>query len=651
MDRTLIRCLALALAVAALPATAIAADPDDRCAGSKLKAAGTYSKALLGCESAAVRQDAPVDAACLARAQDKLTGGFVRAESRGGCATTDDAGTVGDAVEADVADVVSDIVYDDTDDARSCASAKLKAAGKHYADRMSCYAKAAKRGGSPDVDCAPRADAVLTSAFVKRESLGTCTTEGDSAEIADENAAGVIAIVAAVSPLCGDDVAGPGQACDGSDDAACPGLCTSACACEVAPDCGNGVAELPEECDDGGNIGGDGCSAACVLEDRSALCDGVATVAGTALDAVLVASLSQPIHATAPPLDPSRLFVVERPGRIRIVELDGDVLLPTPYLDITGKVSENGEQGLLSMAFHPDFETNGWFFVNYTDNNGDTVIARYDAADPDADTVSAATERILIVIDQPFTNHNGGQIAFGSDGKLYTAMGDGGGGGDPLETAQDDSSLLGKILRFDVDVENAPYYAVPPDNPGYVDGSDPLELIWAKGLRNPWRFSFDRATGDLLLADVGQGSWEEINFQSAASGGGENYGWDIFEGSMCYEPAPAPTCPSPPTGFTFPIHEYSHNDGSCSVSGGFVYRGCAMPALAGTYFYSDYCTAFVRTFRVNGGSPSNHANVTSSLTPEGASINSVVSFGEDARGELYIADIGGQLFRIVPAAP
>ncbi|HYC54387.1 MAG TPA: PQQ-dependent sugar dehydrogenase [Candidatus Binatia bacterium] len=650
MKNVLLRISSLALALSLWPALATAADPDDRCAGGKLKAAGNYGKQLLTCESTALRQDVPVSSECTARALEKLQSGFERAESRGGCATTGDAGAVADMVEADVAAVAASMIYDD-DASRLCAAAKLAAAGKHYAARMNCYAKAAKRGADLDAACGTKADDKLQTSFTKLETSGGCGVDGDWDEVGDQNTDNVIEIVAAVSPLCGDDVAGPGQPCDGSDDDSCPGLCTGACICNTPPACGNGAAELPEECDDGGNVDFDGCSAACVLENASALCDGVTSSSGTALDAELVAAVDQPIHMAAPPLDPSRLFVVERPGRIRIVDLDGDVLLTTPYLDITGKVSENGEQGLLSMAFHPDFEDNGWFFVNYTNNAGDTVIARYEAADPDDDTVAASSERILIVIDQPFSNHNGGQIAFGSDGYLYTAMGDGGGGGDPLETAQNDGSLLGKILRFDVDVENAPYYAVPTDNPGYVDGSDPLELIWAKGLRNPWRFSFDRSTGDLLLADVGQGSWEEINYQSVGSGGGENYGWDIFEADMCFEPDPAPECPDPATGFTFPIHEYSHNDGSCSVSGGFVYRGCSMPDLTGTYFYSDYCSAFVRTFVVNGGSPTNHDDVTSDLTPVGASVNSVVSFGEDARGELYIADIGGQVFRIIRATP
>lgn len=474
---------------------------------------------------------------------------------------------------------------------------------------------------------------------------------GDTDDIAAIDDDGVVAVVAAVSPLCGDEVTGPTNTCDGSDDTTCPGLCNASCGCDVAPDCGNGVAEYPEECDDGGVVSLDGCSATCVLEDLSARCVGVASSAGTDLDAVVVTSaVDQPVYATSPPLDPRRLFVVERPGRIRIVDLNGDVLAATPYLNIANQVSESGEGGLLSMAFHPDFETNGWFFVNYTNNSGDTVIARFEASDPDDATVNSSSQRVLLVINQPYENHNGGQIAFGADGYLYVGMGDGGGGGDPDETAQDDSSLLGKMLRIDVDVASSPYYAVPVTNPGYIDGSSELELIWAKGLRNPWRFSFDLVTGDLWIGDVGQEIREEIDFQSAASTGGENYGWDIFESDLCYEPDPAPSCPGPPyTGFTMPVHDYTHSEG-CSISGGFVYRGCAMPDLADTYFYSDYCGGFVRTFEANGGVPQNHDDVSTDLTPVGASIGSIVSYGQDARGELYIMDLQ-RVFRIVGATP
>jgi hypothetical protein len=412
--------------------------------------------------------------------------------------------------------------------------------------------------------------------------------------------------------------------------------------------CGDGLAQGSEECDDGNTGGGDGCSGSCQLENAGALCAGVPAASGTALDSVRVASgLSQPTHITAPRLDPRRVFVVEQPGRIRIIK-DGTLLGP-PFLDIEDRVSCCGERGLLSLAFHPDYEANGRFFVNYTDNAGDTVLARYQVSG-NPDVADDTSEQILLTIEQPFANHNGGQIAFGPDGHLYCGMGDGGSGGDPLEAGQDDATLLGKMLRLDVAVESAPYYAVPPSNPNPGAG-DPLGLIWAKGLRNPWRFSFDRGTGDLYVADVGQGSWEEVNVVAAGSTGGENYGWDIFEGTSCFEPDPLPDCPDPPVGFTAPVLEYSHGQG-CSVTGGFVYRGCRMPDLHGTYFYADYCTAFVRTFAgVVGGSAQNPQDRTADVAPGGGlSIDNVTSFGEDARGELYIADQGGEIFKIVPGS-
>jgi glucose/arabinose dehydrogenase len=351
------------------------------------------------------------------------------------------------------------------------------------------------------------------------------------------------------------------------------------------------------------------------------------------------------VDLQAPRLDPHRLFVVEQEGRIRVIR--SGTLLATPFLDIDPLVVCCGERGFLGLAFHPDYEENGLFFVNYTNNAGHTTIARYrvDAGNPDvADPTSA---KILLVIGQPFVNHNAGQLAFGPDGYLYLGMGDGGGGGDPLETAQDDTNLLGKMLRLDVDVDAPPWYAVPPSNPHYDDGSGLLELIWAKGFRNPWRYSFDRDNGDLYVADVGQDAIEEIDFQPAASTGGENYGWDVFEGTACFEPAPAPFCPVPPSGFRFPVHQYSHPAG-CSVTGGYVYRGCALPSLRGTYFYSDFCTSFVRTFRVTAGAAGSHANRTSEVESSGVTLDNVTSFGQDARGELYVVDLDGDVLKIVP---
>ena len=254
------------------------------------------------------------------------------------------------------------------------------------------------------------------------------------------------------------------------------------------------------------------------------------------------------------------------------------------------------------------------------------------SADPDV--ADATSEHVIVTIPHPgFANHNGGLNLFGPDGFLYVGTGDGGGGGDPNDNSQNDASMLGKLLRIDVTTDAV--------------------QTWAKGLRNPWRFSFDRGTGDLYIADVGQGSWEEVDVQPAPTVIGGNYGWNIMEGRHCYPPT---TTSCDQTGLTLPVLEYDHSSGACSITGGFVYRGCRMPDLRGTYFYSDYCSAFIRTFKgVSGGNAQNLADRTGDLAPGGGlSIDSVTSFGEDARGELYIADYGGgdtsdgEIYRIIP---
>ncbi len=423
------------------------------------------------------------------------------------------------------------------------------------------------------------------------------------------------------------------------------------CAVPPPPTCGNGVAEGTEECDDGNTNDGDGCSSTCALENTSAVCDGVPTVSGTALGSVRVASgLDRPVYVTAPPLDPNRIFIVEQDGVVRIVK--NGTPLPTPFIDVTGDVTCCGEQGLLSMAFAPDYETSGIFYLSYTNNGGLPEVRRYTvSANPD---VANTTGTLVISTEDFASNHNGGLVLFGPDGYLYFAMGDGGGGDDPEETGQDLTRLLGKIMRIDV---NAATYTIPPSNP-FVGAPPALPEIWAYGVRNPWRISFDRGTGDLYIADVGQGAREEVDVQPASSTGGENYGWDIFEGTLCHEPEPPATmCPSPPTGFTFPVLEYDHGQG-CSITGGYVYRGCAMPDLAGTYFYSDICSAFIRTFKgVSGGAAQNLDDRTSDVAPGGGlSIGGVSSFGEDARGELYVVDYGGgvdgqgEVYKIVPGS-
>lgn len=404
--------------------------------------------------------------------------------------------------------------------------------------------------------------------------------------------------------------------------------------------CGNGVTEPPEQCDDANVTNGDGCSATCQLEGGACtdVCAGVVPVSGTSIRAERVATgLSQPLFVTAPPRDTTRVFIIEQGGRIRILKFG--TLLTTPFLDISALVSGGGEQGLLGLAFHPNYVDNGRFFVNYTDTGGDTVVAEYRvSANPDV--ADAGSAEILLQISQPFSNHNGGQVSFGPDGFLYIASGDGGSGGDPLDNGENINTLLGKLLRIDVD--NGTTYVSPPTNPffGAVPG---LDEIWAYGLRNPWRFSFDRLNGDLYVADVGQGSWEEINWRPASSTGGENYGWDIMEGLHCYEPPSA--CVQ--TGLTLPVLEYDHGQG-CSVTGGYVYRGCRMPDLAGTYFYADYCDAWVRTLAMSGGVATNLQDRTAELEMGGVDLNTITSFGEDARGELYITDQGGEVFKIVP---
>lgn len=343
----------------------------------------------------------------------------------------------------------------------------------------------------------------------------------------------------------------------------------------------------------------------------------------------VASGLSSPVHLTAPAND-TRLFVVEQPGRIRVIA-DG-VLLPQPFLDITARVGSGGERGLLSMAFHPAYATNGTFFVNFTDLAGDTRVERFRVSAADRNRADPASAELVIGIDQPFSNHNGGQIAFGPDGMLWIGMGDGGGGGDPQGHAQNPRSLLGKMLRLDVD--GARPYAIPATNPAGPTGG-PSE-IWASGLRNPWRFSFDRQGGTLYVADVGQGAWEEVN-AVAPTEGGIDYGWNVMEGTHCYAAA---TCDR--DGRRLPVLEYGHEGGACSVTGGFVYRGADVPALAGRYVYADFCAGWVRSFRLQG------AAATDPRTHDVGDVGNVLSFGEDARGELYLLASDGRVHRFAP---
>jgi glucose/arabinose dehydrogenase len=347
----------------------------------------------------------------------------------------------------------------------------------------------------------------------------------------------------------------------------------------------------------------------------------------------IVTGLSSPLYLTAPPGDLSRLFVVEQTGAIRIIK-DG-ALLPAPFLDISSEISAGGEQGLLGLAFDPGYASTGRFIVHYTDPSGDTHLSQFTVSS-NPDVADPASEQVILTADQPFSNHNGGQVLFGPDGMLYLGLGDGGSEGDPQGRGQSLSDFLGSILR--IDVHAASPYGVPADNP-FVGQSGAQPEIWSYGLRNPWRFSFDRATGDLYIADVGQNNYEEVDVAPASSGNGRalNFGWNIMEGMHCYV---ASTCDQ--TGLTLPNFEYAHNQG-CSVTGGYVYRGSALPALQGLYFFGDYCQGWVRSFRYQGGAATELTDWPT-LRPGG----SITSFGEDAAGELYVVSQNGSVFKIVP---
>jgi glucose/arabinose dehydrogenase len=330
-----------------------------------------------------------------------------------------------------------------------------------------------------------------------------------------------------------------------------------------------------------------------------------------------------------------RLFINEQGGRIRVVEPDGS-LREADFVNLSDRVLAGGERGLLGVAFHPDFASNGRLFVHYTRApDGATVISELTTS-PDHETASAASERILLVHEQPFANHNGGEIAFGPDGYLYIGLGDGGSQSDPSGNGQSRQTLLAKLLRIDVDTPPAAnrQYAIPDTNPYAPGGLAPgagLPEIWAYGLRNPWRFSFDRKTADLYIGDVGGGLWEEIDRQPAGSTGGENYGWNIFEGTACSSGCDSIT--SVP-----PIAEYGHAK-ECSVTGGYVYRGTRQPAMLGTYLFADYCSGRIWTLPSSGGL------VPRRLAETGLQIS---SFGEDEDGEVYLLDIaGGGVYRVL----
>jgi len=351
----------------------------------------------------------------------------------------------------------------------------------------------------------------------------------------------------------------------------------------------------------------------------------------------VTSGFSRPL-AVAHTGEDARLFVVEQTGRIRIMA-DGAVLA-TPFLDVSQQISTGGERGLLSVAFHPDYASNGRFFINYTDRAGNTVVSEFRVSD-DANVADADSERVLLTFEQPYANHNGGQLAFGADGYLYIGTGDGGAANDPLNAGQDLSTLLGKLLRIAIDNANpdsGTLYAIPADNPFVgqdLESNNARPEIWAYGLRNPWRFSFDRETGDLFIADVGQNAYEEINFQPASSNGGENYGWRITEGAHCFQPAEG--CDR--SGVTMPIMEYSHLSGAGrSITGGYLYRGTAVSSLENAYVFGDFVSGNIWASTFNG---QNWTTVQLFDTNY-----AIAAFGQDAAGELYLVDYNaGTLYR------
>ncbi len=338
---------------------------------------------------------------------------------------------------------------------------------------------------------------------------------------------------------------------------------------------------------------------------------------------------SRSVHITNAGDGSGRLFVVEQAGRIRVIR--DDALRATPFLDISSRVATGGEQGLLSVAFPPGYARKGHFYVSYIRAvDGASVIARYFLSPGNPDVADTNSEEVLLTVEQPFPIHNAGLIAFGPDGYLYVSLGDGGSGDDFLDNGQNTDSLLGKMLRIDVESRAFPY-AVPSNNP-FVGLDGHREEIWALGFRNPWRFSFDRDNGDLYIADVGQNGWEEVNVQPASGRGGENYGWNVMEGSQCFR-----TLFCNRRGLTLPAYEYSHLFG-CSIIGGFVYRGSDYPCLEGMYLYSDFCTGGVWGLKQVGGLWQSRLLTVTSLE--------IASFGEDESGELYALDLNGGVYAI-----
>lgn len=353
----------------------------------------------------------------------------------------------------------------------------------------------------------------------------------------------------------------------------------------------------------------------------------------------LVDGLALPVHIANAGDGSGRLYVVEQAGRIRLIE--NGRLRVAPFLDISDRITCCGERGLLSVAFPPDYSVKRYFYVDYTDRSGNTVVARYRLAET-AYAADPASEQVILHITQPYSNHNGGQLAFSPrDGYLYVGMGDGGSGGDPENRAQNPAELLGKLLRIDVESGQTPY-SIPVSNP-FTQTAAYRPEIWALGVRNPWRFSFDRATSDLFIGDVGQNAWEEVDWQPAAWPGGANYGWRVLEGSHCFNPSLG--C-DPPAGYVSPVAEYNHGpDDSvgCSITGGAVYRGTDYPRMLGLYFYGDYCSGKIWGLR--------HEEGVWQALPLLDTGYEITTFGEDEAGNIYLADYaGGAIYLLSDAA-
>ena len=363
------------------------------------------------------------------------------------------------------------------------------------------------------------------------------------------------------------------------------------------------------------------------------------------------------LYVTQPEKEKDRLFVVNQKGLIHIIK-DGKVP-KTPFLDIRdrvhGSLTPGSEEGLLGLAFHPDYSSNGYFYVNYVNQNDSTIISRFKTSD-DINIADESSEKVILGIPQPFGNHNGGHLAFGpKDGFLYIGLGDGGKWGDPFDNSQDLNTLLGAILRIDID--NGDPYSIPNDNPFY-DQRDKRQEIFCYGLRNPWRFSFDRETNDLIIGDVGQDLWEEINWTTWERSRGGNFGWRIMEANHCYNPEEF--CDT--TGLIMPVHEYPNNAAymkiligmddkeatGCSVTGGYVYRGSEIKSLSGTYIFGDYCTGRIWSFKLREGKPTSFTNIRKIIKRNSKDVPLFISsFGEDNSGELYIVDYLGAVYKFI----